>query len=198
MPPPVSPKSVYRLAHLLQREELQRLALDAISTNLTIEGAARELFSPVSIAYAEVKKVLLNCVVKNWDEVQASTSWKQTREKAMAGEIEGAAQITFDLLSALHGKDSKQMQDLLEPPVLMQANLVRSFSPDYLLPPCLFLLYARIFPWNAFPRHPHAKSLIVRKRDRRRRMACRLPRQPDRRLRSPNMENSNYPDRSRA
>ena len=108
MPPPVSPKSVYRLAHLLQREELQRLALDAISTNLTIEGAARELFSPVSIAYAEVKKVLLDYIVKTWDEVQASTSWKQTREKAMAGEIEGAAQITFDLLSALHGKDSKQ------------------------------------------------------------------------------------------
>ncbi|GAA5963152.1 hypothetical protein JCM8115_001037 [Rhodotorula mucilaginosa] len=106
LPPPVSPKSVYRLAHLLQREELQRLALDALSTSLTTDGAAHELFSPVSIAYADVKNVILDYIVKNWAEVQASASWKQTREKAAAGEIEGAAQIPFDLLSALYAHDS--------------------------------------------------------------------------------------------
>ena len=105
LPPPVSPKSVYRLAHLLQRQELQQLALDAHSTSLTIEGAARELFGPVSIAYADVKKVVLDYVVENWEDVRASESWKEMRAKATAGEIEGAAQISFDLLSALHEKD---------------------------------------------------------------------------------------------
>jgi hypothetical protein len=40
--------------------------------------------------------------------VQASESWNEMSEKAMAGEIEGAAQIPFDLLKALHGKDSRR------------------------------------------------------------------------------------------
>lgn len=105
LPPPVSPKSVYRLAHLLQCEELQQLALDALSTSLTTEGAACELFGPVSIAYADVKKVVLGYVVENWQEVQASTSWNEMREKATTGEVEGAAQILFDLLSTLQEKD---------------------------------------------------------------------------------------------
>jgi hypothetical protein len=105
LPPPVSPKSVYRLAHLLQREELQQLALDSLSSGLSIEGARRELFSLVSIAYADVRKIILDYVVKNWEKVQASESWNELSEKAMAGEIEGAAQISFVLLRALHGKD---------------------------------------------------------------------------------------------
>jgi hypothetical protein len=105
LPPPVSPKSVYRLAHLLQREELQQLALDALSTSLTTKCAAGELFGPVSIAYTDVKKVVLDYVVENWQEVQASKSWKEMREKARTGETEGAAQILFDLLSTLQEKD---------------------------------------------------------------------------------------------
>lgn len=108
LPPPVSPKSVYRLAHLIQREELQQLALDALSSSLTNEGAAYELFSSVSIAYPDVKKVVLDYVVENWEEVQASESWTEMREKAITGEIEGIAQILFDLLSGLHGKEAKQ------------------------------------------------------------------------------------------
>lgn len=108
LPPPVSPKSVYRLAHLLQLAELQQLALDTISSGLTIEGAARELFSPVSIAYAEVKKVILDHVVENWEEVQASESWAEMRGKTVTGEIMGAAQIPFDLLAALFARVSTE------------------------------------------------------------------------------------------
>ena len=48
LPPPVSPKSVYRLAHLLEREELQKLALDSFASDLTISGAADELFGPAA------------------------------------------------------------------------------------------------------------------------------------------------------
>ncbi|TKA52514.1 hypothetical protein B0A53_04890 [Rhodotorula sp. CCFEE 5036] len=87
------------------REELQQLALDALSTSLTTKCAAGELFGPVSIAYTDVKKVVLDYVVENWQEVQASKSWKEMREKARTGETEGAAQILFDLLSTLQEKD---------------------------------------------------------------------------------------------
>ena len=100
--PPVSPKSVYRLAHLLQREELQQLALDALSTGLTIQGAACELFGPLSIAYADVRQTILDYVVKNWAEVQASESWKEWRGKVAADEVPGGAAILADLLDALY------------------------------------------------------------------------------------------------
>lgn len=105
LPPPVSPKSVYRLAHLLHREELQQLALDALSMSLATEARRANLFGPVSIVCADFKKVELNYVVENWQEVQASKSWNEMREKATTGEIEGAAQILFDLLSTLQEKD---------------------------------------------------------------------------------------------
>ena len=68
------------------------------------KGHAHELFSPVSIAYPDVRKTVIDYVIKNWEEVQASESWVEMSEKAMAGEIEGAAQISFALLKELHAK----------------------------------------------------------------------------------------------
>lgn len=106
LPPPVSPKSVYRLAHLLQRDELQRLALDALSTSLTAEGAASELFGPVSIAYTDVRQTILDYVVKNWAQVQATESWKEWRGKVAADEVPGGAAILADLLGALYESKS--------------------------------------------------------------------------------------------
>lgn len=102
LPPPVSPKSVYRLAHLLQREGLQQLAVDALSTSLTAEAAACELFSPVSIAYTDVRRTILDYVVKNWTQVQATESWKEWRGKVAADEVPGGAAILADLLGALY------------------------------------------------------------------------------------------------
>lgn len=107
LPPPVSPKSVYRLAHLLQREELQRLALDALSTSLTDEGAACELFGLVSIACADVRQTILDYVIENWAHVQATESWKEWRAKVAADEVRGGAQILGDLLGALYEGKAK-------------------------------------------------------------------------------------------
>ena len=102
LPPPFSPKLVYRLAHLLQREELQQLALDALSTSLTDEGAASELFGPLSIAYTDVLQTILDYVVKNWAKVQATESWKEWRGKVAADEVPRGAAILADLLGALY------------------------------------------------------------------------------------------------
>ncbi len=86
----------------MQRDESQRLALDALSTSLTVEGAASELFGPVSIAYTDVRQTILDYVVKNWAKVQATESWKEWRGKWRQTEVPGGAAILADLLGALY------------------------------------------------------------------------------------------------
>ena len=89
LPPPVSPKSVYRLAHLLERDELQKLALNSLASSLTITGAADELFSPVSLAYDNLRKVVVDFVVKNWKEVKVTESWRAARARVTSEPTEG-------------------------------------------------------------------------------------------------------------
>ena len=101
LPPPVSPKSVYRLAHLLEREELQKLALDSFASSLTINGAAAELFSPASLAYDKLRKVVVDFVVKHWKEVRATEAWHTARAKVASGQTEGGAQVLLDLLAGV-------------------------------------------------------------------------------------------------
>ena len=101
LPPPVSPKSVYRLAHLLERAELQKMALDSLASSLTISGAVHELFSPVSVAYDTVRKVIVNFVVDNWKEVKPTEAWQAVRAKVASGQMEGGAQVLFDLFAAI-------------------------------------------------------------------------------------------------
>lgn len=88
--PPVSPKSVYRLAHLLQLDDLQQLALDQIASSLTIAGAARELFHPVSIAYDEVREIVRAFVVKHFQR-SARLQVGRSRKRRRAGENSRAA-----------------------------------------------------------------------------------------------------------
>lgn len=101
LPPPVSPKSVFRLAHLLERNELQKLALDWFASSLTINGAAAELFSPASLAYGKLRKVVVDFVVKNWKEVKATEAWEAVRAEIASGQLEGGAQILLDLFAAI-------------------------------------------------------------------------------------------------
>ncbi|GAA5987736.1 hypothetical protein JCM10908_007191 [Rhodotorula pacifica] len=101
MPLPVSPKSVFRLAHLLQLSDLQKLALETFTANLTIAGAALELFSPPSIAYDEVRAPVLAFVLKNWDKVKVTQAWNECKAKSMRGEIEGSSQVLGEVMDGL-------------------------------------------------------------------------------------------------
>ncbi|GAA5915533.1 hypothetical protein JCM6882_005928 [Rhodosporidiobolus microsporus] len=84
LPLPPSPKSVYRLAHFLGLEDLQTLALERIKASLEIETAALELLTPLSLAYDEVQKVLIDYATKNIVAVEQTEAYK-----AMMAEIEG-------------------------------------------------------------------------------------------------------------
>ena len=86
LPPPSSPKSVYRLAHFLELPELANLALQNFGSQLNADNAAHELFGDTASSYPEVRKIALNFVVENWKQVVKSKSYEVVRSKAEKGE----------------------------------------------------------------------------------------------------------------
>ncbi|GAA5888906.1 hypothetical protein JCM6882_002897 [Rhodosporidiobolus microsporus] len=101
LPLAVSPKSTYRLAHFLQLEDLQKRCLTAFASSLKEDGAAAELFSDTSTRYDAVRKVVLDYVVRNWEEVQKRESWKAMLKRQQDEETEGAARVLVELLQAV-------------------------------------------------------------------------------------------------
>lgn len=96
---PASPKSVYRLAHLLELKDLQEAALANLCSQLTAHNAATELFSDVASAYPAFRDVVLKYVVKNWSGVRASEAWKRIKEHADGHMLPAGAAYTALLLS---------------------------------------------------------------------------------------------------
>lgn len=101
LPAPASPKSVYRLADLLELADLRKIALAATISRLSPASIAYELFAPVSIAYEELRTALIEYAVKNLDAVQGTSSWKVQQEKAARGEIDGSSLVLTELLAAV-------------------------------------------------------------------------------------------------
>ncbi|GAA5879551.1 hypothetical protein JCM8547_003103 [Rhodosporidiobolus lusitaniae] len=67
LPPFVSPKSVFRLAHLLELDSLTSLALANLLSQLTPQNAAYELYSELALGYDVMRGVVLDYVVENWE-----------------------------------------------------------------------------------------------------------------------------------
>ncbi|GAA5898055.1 hypothetical protein JCM6882_003316 [Rhodosporidiobolus microsporus] len=88
-PPPVSPKSVYRLAHFLSLPALSTLALSSFTSQLTPLTVASELFSPTSCCYEPILDACLDFVVKNVKAVFESEGMRAAEERARAGEMGG-------------------------------------------------------------------------------------------------------------
>lgn len=88
LPAPASPKSIYRLAHLLSLAELSALALANFRSQLTPTNVAHELFSDVSGAYPDMQKAALDYAAGHWSEVKESEGWKEAEKKAEEGALE--------------------------------------------------------------------------------------------------------------
>ncbi|ORY69453.1 hypothetical protein BCR35DRAFT_334284 [Leucosporidium creatinivorum] len=99
-PFPVSPKSVYRLAHLLEIPSLCALALAELKSQLTFANAAKELFSSISV-YDDAREPLLEFVVEHWKEVKASAGMKEVEAMVKAGELPSAGVVYAELLPRL-------------------------------------------------------------------------------------------------
>ncbi|GAA5918934.1 hypothetical protein JCM1841_006691 [Sporobolomyces salmonicolor] len=84
LPPPVSPKSVYRLAHFLQDADLVQLALDNFKSQLGPANVAYELYSGVACSYEAIRDVVLEIVVDNWKEVSQAQGTGELEQNAGA------------------------------------------------------------------------------------------------------------------
>ncbi|GAA5866307.1 hypothetical protein JCM1840_004079 [Sporobolomyces johnsonii] len=99
LPPPVSPKSVYRLAHLLEIPDLLQLALDNFKSQLSPANVAYELYSDVSCSYEAIRDAGLDFAVANWKEVSKAEGTREMEQRAYAEELPKAAMGTVMLVS---------------------------------------------------------------------------------------------------
>ncbi|BGO93894.1 hypothetical protein NBRC10512_006094 [Rhodotorula toruloides] len=100
-PTPVSPKSLYRLAHFLEIPSLQRLCLDALKGRLTMANVAYELFTdPLAEVYPEVFDLELEFAREGWDEVKQSQAMRDVTDRMRE---EGATQYELSTLFRLTG-----------------------------------------------------------------------------------------------
>ncbi|GAA5861954.1 hypothetical protein JCM3774_001365 [Rhodotorula dairenensis] len=102
-PKPVSPKSLYRLAHFLDIPALQAICLEALKTALTPEICAYEVFDdPMAEVYDEVLRAELDYAVENWARVKTSRAIKAVQERMLD---EGATVYELRTLFRLSGLD---------------------------------------------------------------------------------------------
>ncbi|ORY48425.1 hypothetical protein BCR35DRAFT_310872 [Leucosporidium creatinivorum] len=98
---PASPKSVYRLAHLLSLVDLQDLALASINSQLTIDNVAYELFSEVTSVYDEIAAAVVAFASKHWAEVKQSSAMKEMESRVLRGETELSGKVSMKLMKLL-------------------------------------------------------------------------------------------------
>ncbi|GAA5888785.1 hypothetical protein JCM6882_002853 [Rhodosporidiobolus microsporus] len=98
LPVPVSPKSAYRLAHLLQLDDLQARSLEAFRSSLSVSNAAAELFTDASLAYDELRAVVVEVVKANWAAVKETDGWKEKMAAIKQDEIAGGGAAVVELL----------------------------------------------------------------------------------------------------
>ncbi|GAA6021006.1 hypothetical protein JCM10207_003886 [Rhodosporidiobolus poonsookiae] len=111
LPPPVSPKSLYRLIDLLRLPEsdsLHGLCLRAYGDSLTHHGAAHELFSDVCICFGALRKVALEYVAEHYDEVTATPSWNEMMGRVERDEVPGSSAVLVELLRATRSAEKKK------------------------------------------------------------------------------------------
>ncbi|KAH8923636.1 hypothetical protein BT69DRAFT_1350014 [Atractiella rhizophila] len=69
---PVSPKSVFKIAHAYEMESLKAAALQNIAAQLTPHNVLLELLSNCSNTYEEIRDVHIRYLVKHWASVRSS------------------------------------------------------------------------------------------------------------------------------
>ncbi|GAA5970863.1 hypothetical protein JCM11641_004485 [Rhodosporidiobolus odoratus] len=109
-PLPISPKSLFLLAHFLEIPFLISLSLAALHSALTPENIAYELFSisptqPLGALYDEIWEVEVAFARQHWADVKTSTGMKEEKQRI---EGEGASEYEVRTLWALLGVKEAQ------------------------------------------------------------------------------------------
>ncbi|BGP35635.1 hypothetical protein JCM10296v2_007476 [Rhodotorula toruloides] len=104
---PVSPKSAFRLAHLIGFGNLQELCLVNLRKQLTVEIAPVELVDNASVCFDEWRKVIIDYIFENWDKVEESDGWKKIQGRIRRDEVPGAAPVMLELMGRFAAKKDK-------------------------------------------------------------------------------------------
>ncbi|GAA5836196.1 hypothetical protein JCM9279_002223 [Rhodotorula babjevae] len=99
-PLPVSPKSVYRLAVHLGLTQLARQCLRNLAAQLSPITAAEELFGSTSRTDAAWRGVVVEFVVRQWDDIVHGWRWKHELEGR--GKRSGKGMNVFEVLNLVH------------------------------------------------------------------------------------------------
>ncbi|GJN91205.1 hypothetical protein Rhopal_004223-T1 [Rhodotorula paludigena] len=99
-----SPKSVFRLAHLLDLDDLEATCVAHFTSQLSVETAPSELFSELSRLFKPWRKATLDWVVEHWDDVKKSQKWKDMMERIADDDVDGAGAVMVELIGALDEK----------------------------------------------------------------------------------------------
>lgn len=98
---PISPKSLYRLAHFLELPILAKLSLSLIKSQLSVENVALEFFGDLSAAYPEVRAVELEFVLAHWKEIKVSGAMKEVERRVEAGNLPSYVSASLELVKKL-------------------------------------------------------------------------------------------------
>lgn len=101
LPIPASPKSTFRLAHLLRLADLKAEALDFVEQSLSVEGAAREFFSSMAAKYPEIQEVVVRYVAEHWAQVKLTQGWIDRKDAWARGELPGREHVWAALMDAM-------------------------------------------------------------------------------------------------
>ncbi|PRQ76205.1 hypothetical protein AAT19DRAFT_13227 [Rhodotorula toruloides] len=97
----VSPKSVYRLAHLLDLQNLQASCITILREGgLTETSAPVELFDETCMLHEPWRNVVVDYIARHWAGVKQTAAWKDVEKKLDADEIPGAMPIMMQLFKA--------------------------------------------------------------------------------------------------
>ncbi|GAA5875556.1 hypothetical protein JCM8547_007581 [Rhodosporidiobolus lusitaniae] len=95
LPLPVSPKSLYRLAHFLEIPSLQKVALEGLKQELSPKNVVFELFGKgreegrMAEEYEEVERVEREFARERLEEVKKGRGLREVREELEKSEAEG-------------------------------------------------------------------------------------------------------------
>ncbi|GAA5855282.1 hypothetical protein JCM5353_006135 [Sporobolomyces roseus] len=88
VPIPASPKSIYRLAHLLELPDLTDLARQCFGSQLSPQNVAFELYTDVASIYPEIRDIAIDYAVTHWAEVSESEAYREVRNRAENGGVD--------------------------------------------------------------------------------------------------------------
>ncbi|EPS98893.1 hypothetical protein FOMPIDRAFT_115441 [Fomitopsis schrenkii] len=86
-PAPCSPKSMYRLAHLLAMKELKALSLKYLASQISKENVITEIFTKFTSQYEEVQNVELQVLREHWEELKQTEQLLEVSARIVRGEL---------------------------------------------------------------------------------------------------------------